>query len=273
VLGNHVTAALAAHPGPVWGLDLRDADTGEVLASVHSEHVMDTASIGKLLLLADVADGLCSGRYVADELVSRTSVTPTGDSGLWQHLADIDSLTVRDAALLIGAVSDNLATNALLAHTGLEATDHMAQRLGLTSTRLHDIVRDVRTAHDPRTLSSSSAGDLVELAQHIHGARTALSSDASSLLRQWLRVGVDLSMVAAGLNLDPLAHSEVDRGVLLWNKTGTDSGVRADVGVVTGPKRTVAYAVIAHWNGEDMRDNALAAMNRIGTAIRNTVTR
>jgi beta-lactamase class A len=257
----------------MWGLDLRDADTGEALASVHPEHVMDTASIGKLLLLADVADGICSGRYIAGELVSRASLTPVGDSGLWQHLADIDSLTVRDAALLIGAVSDNLATNALLAHTGLEAPNHMAQRLGLTSTRLHDIVRDVRTAHDPRTLSSSSAGDLVELAQHIHGTRTALTSDASTMMRQWLRVGTDLSMVAAGLNLDPLAHNEVDRGVLLWNKTGTDSRVRADVGVAAGPTRTVTYAVIANWHGEDMRDDALDAMQEIGRAIRNNVTR
>jgi beta-lactamase class A len=272
VLGNAVAAALSGRPGPVWGLDLRDADTGEVLAQVNPDRVMDTASVGKILLLADVADGICSGRYAADQPLSRSSAEPVGDSGLWQHLTGVDALTMHDAAVLIGAVSDNLATNVLITKVDLEATDHMAQRLGLRTTRLHDKVRDHRTPSDARTLSSSSAGDLADLARHIHGAGHVLSSDTCSLLRQWLRVGVDLSMVAAGLNLDPLAHSEIDRGVLLWNKTGTDSTVRADVGVAAGPTRTVAYAVIANWDG-DMRDDALAAMREIGTAIRNTVTR
>jgi beta-lactamase class A len=273
VLGNAVAAALSDHPRPNWGLDLRDADTGEVLAQVNSDRVMDIASVGKLLLLADVADGLSSGRYVAQEQLSRFSVDPMGDSGLWQYLTDMHTLSMQDAAVLVGAVSDNLATNALIARLGLEVTDHMAQRLGLGTTRLHDSVRDVRTSLDARTLSSSSARDLADLARHIHGAGHVLSSDTCSLVRQWLRVGVDLSMVASALALDPLAHISADHGLLMWNKTGTDSGVRADVGVVSGPARSIAYAVVANWSGGDMRDSALAAMREIGTAIRNAVTR
>jgi beta-lactamase class A len=262
---------LTAHSGPEWGLDVRDADTGEVLAQLHPERVMDGASIGKLLLLIDLADGFRSGRYEAEQPLLRNSVEQVGDSGLWQHLTDVHTLTMQDAAVLVGSVSDNLATNVLLTHTGLEAPNRMAERLGV-GTQLHDIVRDVRSTHDPRTLSTSSAGDLAALARHIHGAGHVLSSDTCSLLRQWLRAGVDLSMAASALNLDPLAHNDVDRGVLMWNKTGTDTGIRAEVGVITGT-RSVAYGVIANWSGGDMRDSALAAMCEIGSALRNTVTR
>jgi beta-lactamase class A len=256
----------------MWGLDLRDADTGEVLAQVNAERVMDIASIGKLLLLAVVAEGICSRTYDAHEVLSRGTAQPVGDSGLWQHMAHVDELTVHDAALLIAAVSDNLATNVLMGRVGLDSTDRMAEELGLQTTRMHDMVREFRSAQDPRSLSTSSAGDLVELALHLHGSKDVLSSEACSLLRHWLGTGVDLSMVANSLNLDPLAHFETDHSFMLWNKTGTDIGVRADVGVITGPMRSVAYAAIANWSGDDAPDNALAVMRDIGVAIRNVVT-
>jgi beta-lactamase class A len=60
-----------------------------------------------------------------------------------------------------------------------------------------------------------------------------------------------------------------DRGLLLRNKTGTDSGVRADVGVVRGPTGSVSYAVIANWDPRtgDRRDEVLERMHAIGSAV------
>ncbi|RLV52388.1 serine hydrolase, partial [Aeromicrobium phragmitis] len=79
-------------------------------------------------------------------------------------------------------------------------------------------------------------------------------------------VNTDLSMVASAFGLDPLAHREADRSVRLANKTGTDAGVRADVGVVGGPDAAIAYAVLAQWDpdGGDRRDDVLSAMAAIG---------
>jgi beta-lactamase class A len=79
-------------------------------------------------------------------------------------------------------------------------------------------------------------------------------------------------MVASAFGLDPLAHAGgADRGITLWNKTGTDSGVRADVGAVRHGTGTVAYAVICNWRAEDRadpRDQVLAAMRAIGDLLR-----
>ena len=85
----------------------------------------------------------------------------------------------------------------------------------------------------------------------------------------WLRAGADLSMVAQPLGLDPLAHADGDRGLRLWHKTGTDDGTRADVGLVSGPEGTVAYAAIARWDptGPDRRMPVLAAMHALGRAL------
>ncbi len=62
-----------------------------------------------------------------------------------------------------------------------------------------------------------------------------------------------------------------DRGITLVNKTGTISTVRGDVGVVTGPGGSVAYAVLASWPEiplDDPRDRVLAEMATIGAVIR-----
>jgi beta-lactamase class A len=87
---------------------------------------------------------------------------------------------------------------------------------------------------------------------------------------RWLAAGADLSMVAGGLGLDPLAHAEADRGIVLRHKTGTDAGVRADAGLADGGRRTLAYAVIGAWDATagDQRDTVLAAMRQVGVALR-----
>ena len=56
-----------------------------------------------------------------------------------------------------------------------------------------------------------------------------LPPGVSAGLVDLLRLNTDLSMVAAAFALDPLAHVDVDVGVRLFNKTGTDIGTRADV--------------------------------------------
>ena len=82
---------------------------------------------------------------------------------------------------------------------------------------------------------------------------TAVGPEPDRLVRQWLSANVDQSMVGAVLvdqaGLDPIAHHVSLGGErVVWNKTGTDAGVRADVGSVTVGDRTVAWAAVANWD-------------------------
>lgn len=255
---------LALPPVASWGVCLRDAATGEVLAAHEPDAVLPTASVGKLLLLLEVA----RGGIPPDELLHRGSVPAVADSGLWQHLR-VDALTAADAAALVGAVSDNLATNVLLQRVGLGAVDRLRRSLGLHGTALHDVVRDVRGPGDPPTLSTGTAAELSGLLADLHRGR-AVSAEASAQVLRWLAAGTDLSMVAAPWGLDPLAHVEPDRGLRLRHKTGTDAGVRADVGVLAGPRRAVAYAVLARFD-DAQRDDVLGAMADVGRVLRELV--
>jgi len=237
---------VALPKGIEWGVSVRDAATGDVLAAADADRVLPAASIGKVLLLIEVARSLDLA-----EPLTRTAEDAVADSGLWQHLA-VDTLPAGDLAALVGAVSDNLATNVLLRRVGLEAVRHTARELGLEHTALHDRVRDTRTAEHPPALSTATASEL-----------SLLFTRLDERVLGWLALGADLSMVAGGLGLDPLAHVEPDRGLRLRHKTGADHGVRADAGLIGG----VAYAVLARFD-DARRDEVLGVMRAIGAALR-----
>jgi beta-lactamase class A len=216
-----------------------------------TDEPLRTASVGKVLLLVETARGIASGELSPDEPLTRTVDLWVGDSGLW-HTLSVETLPLIDVAALVGAVSDNLATNVLLRRVGLAEVAARATSLGLRATALHDQVRDVREADHPATLSTGTAGELSSLMSRL-ASGTAAGPEADLLVRQWLSANVDQSMVGSALveqgGLDPIAHhTSLALPTAFWNKTGTDAGVRADVGAVTSGGRTVSWAAIANWD-------------------------
>lgn len=266
-LAAAVRSAVTADPAVTWGVRVLDLSDRRVLAEHAPDAVLPLASVGKVLMLVEVARAVGDGTLRLDEPLRRTPADWVADSGLWQHLAT-DTLPVEDLAALVGAVSDNLATNVLLSRIGLDRVAATAAALGLEHTALLDRVRDVRTADDPPTLSRGTARELTDLLARLARGRVVSAPVAARVLR-WLGLGTDTSMVASAWRLDPLAHTEPDRGLVLHHKTGTDAGVRADVGVLHGPGASVAYAVTACWDpaGPDLRATALAGMASIGRLI------
>ena len=252
--------------GVTWGMAVRSA-TGELLGAHGEDTVLSTASMGKVLLLVEAASQMADGALAEDEPLDRRSVEPVADSGLWQHLA-VDVLPAPDACVLVGSVSDNLATNVLLDRVGLSRVTATGTELGLRATALHDRVRDVRGPRHPARLSSGTAGELAQLFAALD-AGAVRGPAVSARVRGWLGTGADLSMAAGAYSLDPLARSADDRGVVLVHKTGTDAGVRADAGVVRCGDRAVAYAVVANWPAaEDRRDAVHAALRAFGGELR-----
>jgi beta-lactamase class A len=253
--------------GPRWSVCLRDTATSTVLAAVDPDAVLRTASVGKVFLLLEVARRLGTGELDPDEPLHRTPGDAVADSGLW-YLLRRDELGVDELCWLVGAVSDNLATNVLLRRVGLDAVTALTRTLGVERSALLDRVREDRGQKHPPTLSRGCAGELSELLARLHRGEL-VSADVSARVRRWLAAGTDLSMVASAFGLDPLAHGEPDRGVRLVNKTGTVSTVRADVGVVDGPAGSISWAVLADWQdaGTDLRGPVLATMAGIGRRV------
>ncbi len=253
--------------GATWSVCVRDASNGTVLARHRADEVQRTASVGKLFLLVEVARRLEDGTLPHDEPLTWHDDETVEDSGLWYRLAT-RTLPVADLGVLVGAVSDNLATNVLVRHVGLDAVAALTRELGYTESGLLDRVRDHRGPDDPPTLSRGNATELSDLMVRLERGRV-VSPGVSSQVLAWLGANTDLSMVASAFGLDPLAHDLVDRGYRLVDKTGTISTARIDVGVVEGPRRAVAWAALAEWPADtDPRDDVLASMHGLGRLLR-----
>lgn len=223
-----------------------DLTTGEVLFSVDDHVVMPTASIGKVLLLVEVAARLQSGELSPLAQLEREPRDAAGDSGIWQHL-QVPALPVADLAALVGAGSDNLATNVLLRRVGLEAVSARTEALGLTRTALLDLVRDHRGPDDAPQLSVGSANELTWLFAALARGEVVNTATSRQVI-SWLSLNSDFSLVSSAFGLDPHSHRHAEHGILLVNKTGTDAGVRSEVGVLRGPRAGVTYAVSTYFD-------------------------
>lgn len=227
-----------------------DLASGGVLFTVDDHVVMPTASIGKVLLLVEVAARIGSDPAAGLALVDRTAADAVGGSGIWQHL-EVPSLPVTDLAALVGSSSDSLATNVLLRHVGLDAVTRRTESLGLKRTALLDLVRDHRGPDDAPQLSVGSARELTWLFGALARGEV-VDAAVSRRVISWLSLNADLSLVASAFGANPLAHRNREHGILVVNKTGADRGVRSDVGVVRGPKGGLVYAVSTYFDDADL---------------------
>lgn len=262
--------------GVAWSICVTELDAPrKTLFSYHPDAPLPTASAAKVLLLLEAARAVAVGEAQLGESLQRSAAAPVADSGLWQHLA-VAALPLQDVARLVGTVSDNLATNVLLARVGgVDRVAATAQDLGIRGLALHDIVRDIRSPEHPATLSTGTGRGCADLFARL-ATGDGIDPAVAAQVREWLHDGTDLSMVAGAFGLDPLAHHDLDRGFGIIHKTGTDAGTRADAGIAHGPARTLAYGCIASWDEDAadpaLRDEVLAAMRRFGMLLRGLVS-
>ncbi|WP_040159120.1 serine hydrolase [Nigerium massiliense] len=251
-----------------WTVALRDADSGELLASVAPETVVKTASVGKVFLLIEAARALEAGEADADEPLRWDDDEYVEDSGLWYRLRQ-RTLPLADVLALIAAVSDNLATNVAVRRFGIDAIARTTRGLGVTASGLLDRVRSERTPAMPPTLSRGCAAELSHVFALLHRGE-AVSSGVSDAVLHWLAANVDTGLVADPFVLDALAHDEADQEVSVFNKTGAISTARADVGLVRGPRRAIAYAAAANWSegGPDRLAGVVRDLRAIGEVVR-----
>jgi len=250
--------------GVRWSVEIEV--NGISVAAHQPDLVLPTASLGKVLLLITLAKEFAAGTVWREEPCEPDDDQRVGDSGLWQWLS-VNSLSLNDLAVLIGAVSDNQATNVALSRVGIDRVQQTADELGLKSMALLDRIRDVRTQEHPVAPSVACAAEAAHLMYRLAVAE-GLDVPVAAEVVHWLSLNTDLSMVASEFGADPLAHANAP--VRLFNKTGTDLGIRADAGaLVVRDGVVVSYAALAQWNsdGADHAPVVMHDMAAIGVVI------
>jgi beta-lactamase class A len=248
-----------------------DLDDGDELLAVDDRVALPVAQLGAVLLLIEVSAQIESGELGALDELERTagpgSRSALGGGGIWSYLQR-RRLAVTDAAALVGAVRDPAAVNALLGRVGLPAVRARAEALGLRRTALLDEVRSERGPDDAPGLAVGTTRELAQLTALLAQGQV-VGSTVSSRVLGWLSLGVDLSLVAAPLGLDPVSHRRTDHDLQLVNAVGSDRGVRSELGVLRGPRGGVAYAVTAAFDDLTLehRLRVLDAMHAVGSDL------
>lgn len=220
---------------------------------------LPSASIGKIFILMAVLEQVDRGELSLDQLVETDKADSVTDSGIMQYLSS-RSYSIADLCVLVASVSDNGAANHLMDLVGLQATQQISRDLGFSHTQVLDRIRDIRLPGQAKSPSCASAGELLKMVNMI--ANDDRRVTGSHQLRRWLSLNTDTSMVASSFFFDPLAHAVSNQQVsdetsILWNKTGTDTTVRADCGSVRLNEDTWTYAALAHWESADSKKAAV----------------
>lgn len=262
--GSFTALGQLAFSGAQVSANAIDLGSGATLLSADDRIVLPTAGLGRILLLIEVSARITERDHTGLGILDKTEENAARGPGLWQYL-QAPALPAVDLATLIGATSDNLAVNTLLARVGLDAVRTRAESLGLKHTAMLDRVRDRRGPDDAPHVSVGSTAELTGLFAAL-ARDEVVDAPTSRRVLGWLSLGYDLSGVASAFGLDPLAHRSAEAGIQLINATGTTSGVRSEAGLLYGPKSAAAYAVTVTYDESGIADRlrVIDALRRLG---------
>lgn len=230
-----------ANDGAQVSVHVVDLDTGVHVLSGDDHRVLPVAGLGVVPLLIEVAAGFEDGTLDARESIERTELNAVSTAGLWRHLRT-PVLPLIDLAVMATTTGDPIAANALLQRIGHERVRDRLSALGLQRTAMLDQFRDKRGLDDAPHVSVGTTREFAGLFAALVNSEV-VDAAVSAQVSEWLTYNQDLSLVGASTGLDPFAHDHDQHGLLFLNKTGRDRGVRAEAGVLAGPRAGVAYAI------------------------------
>jgi beta-lactamase class A len=244
-----------------WSLALRHLDT-DAYIGIDDERVMPTASLIKVPILVALYQAVEDG---ITALETRLRYGPQHDclgSGVLQKLSHGVELSVRDAAVLMIIISDNVATNMVIDTMGIDYINEQMRNLGLLNTTLYCRLGDRSAGLDPRKMSVSSAAEIVQLMTLIAN-REAVSYDASEdmlriLRRQDYRHELSRNLPWNELNMLPDHQNNwvAEKGGSFLN------GVRTSGAIFKGPRGMFVMSVfceggLAGGTGREAEGNLL----------------
>ncbi|HEV7222054.1 MAG TPA: serine hydrolase [Pirellulales bacterium] len=261
-LAERLMPLIEAHQGRV-GAAVKNLKTGESFAH-KDEEAMPTASLIKFPVLIELYRQAEAGQVDLDKMLSLRETDKVPGSGiLTPHFSAGASFSLRDAARLMIAFSDNTATNLVLDEIGLPATTETMQQLGCPNTRLHAKVylRDKTSIDRERSerfgLGSTTAAEMLRLYELLEGEEL-VSPKASKTIREHLKACQEPNKFPRFL----------PPGTVLAFKGGSVNDARTAAGIIESPAGPIAICVLTaenqdkSWTAENAGDRLCAEIAR-----------
>jgi len=212
------------------GLAALDLQTNEEV-HFHAQDTFPTASVIKLPVLITLMAQWEAGQASLDEPLMLRRADKIGGSGLLQHLTPGLIMPVRDWAFLMMNVSDNLATNVLIDHVGLDNVREWLAQNGYPDVQLKHKVDFDALAQDQNHLGAATPHGLTRLMAAVFRRELVSPSACEEMLRMMDKVGED--RFGRYLPFTPFGEDEPEEEKLrLAGKTGSLAGTRAQTGVI-----------------------------------------
>ena len=224
------TAYLCASFDGRIGLAALNLRTNEqILYNAHD--VFPTASVIKLPVLMTLMQQCDAGETSLEAPIMLRRADKIGGSGLLQHLTPGLVMPVRDWAFLMMNVSDNLATNVLIDHVGLERIQAWLADNGYDDVQIHRKIDFGEMAKDQKQLGTATPHGLTRLMAAVFRREVVSPAACDEMLRLMDKVGSD--RIGRYLPFEPHgSETPENRKLRLAGKTGSLVGTRAQTAVV-----------------------------------------
>ena len=233
-----------AHRMPgVLGIHVIDLD-GNAHFGVNEELVFPQASAIKVALLATMYARDEAGELSVDDAVPVRASDRAGGGGLLNYFGDgTSTMALRDLAIPMIVLSDNMATNILIDQVGMESVNQFMRELGFPAIRLQrKMIRREDSARGNENLATPL--EAASFMARILRCDLPISRDRCDAMRRLLEI-------RRPADLAPI-QEPVPGNVRAASKYGSLTGVRTGWGAVDLPGRPYALAVMGNFSESNL---------------------
>lgn len=228
-LEKRIAAEIASYDGKmaVYVNDLK----GNII-EINVDEQFETASTVKTYILATLFHEIELGHTSLDDKITYEEKHFVDGSGLFRNLTFGAEFFIRDVAMMMIIVSDNVATNMMIDFLGLDVINAYIQELGCKDTVLHNPIDFYKYDKLGTTTPRDYASMFVRLAK-----RELVSEKASEQMLDIFRRQHYNSMITKYFPQYLLDSEDTGDEELIYvaSKSGSMNEVRADGGIVHTP--------------------------------------
>ena len=245
-LKNAVQNLAATNPNLTPGVFLVDLDTGNYV-DVNGSASFPAASTIKVPILIAFFQDVDAGKIRLDEMLTMQQDMIAGGSGNLQYKPAGTQSAALEVATKMITISDNTATNMLIARLGgMEALNQRFRNWGLTNTIIRNQLPDLEGTN---TTSPRELGNLMAIVSQGNLVSMPSRDIMLDILRRTQR--------------DTLLPSGLGTGARIYHKTGDIGTMLADTGLVALPtgKRYIAAVMVQRPNNDPRAEKLISSIS------------